>query len=250
MLNRKRRIDTSNEFLIQRIGAGVRLVKPDKHHDSSINTLENVLNMPINVYFMNTISVVEKSNEIGATKFGFESAKCMIGKSLDDIAVFTNENKSCILNNNNEVMQSNITKFIEEECGYPDTLGFQTLSIKWPWYNESKKVIGLFGCSIVLSQHSLANSLAQMMKLGLLNSTGTAPINFSLSNLCINNVYLSKRETECLRLTVKGKTAQSIAIILGLSCRTVEYYLENIKIKMNVSSKSEMVEKAVDYFNL
>lgn len=35
---------------------------------------------------------------------------------------------------------------------------------------------------------------------------------------------------------------------LGISQRTVEEYLNNIKLKMGVYSKSELIDKTIDYF--
>lgn len=60
-----------------------------------------------------------------------------------------------------------------------------------------------------------------------------------------NNFVFTKRENECLYFTVRGKTAKQIAQILGVSYRTIEEYLSNIKIKMRVSSKAELIEKIV-----
>jgi hypothetical protein len=41
---------------------------------------------------------------------------------------------------------------------------------------------------------------------------------------------------------------QVIAQILGLSYRTIEESITNIKIKLNVSSKSELIEISIDHF--
>jgi DNA-binding CsgD family transcriptional regulator len=54
---------------------------------------------------------------------------------------------------------------------------------------------------------------------------------------------LTPREIDCFMLTLKGKTAKQIAILLGLSYRTVEEYICNIKTKLQVISKSALVEK-------
>ena len=58
-----------------------------------------------------------------------------------------------------------------------------------------------------------------------------------------NDIYLSKRESECLYLYARGKIARDIAIMLGLSRRTVEHYLDKVKTKMGVASKNELIEK-------
>lgn len=52
---------------------------------------------------------------------------------------------------------------------------------------------------------------------------------------------LSKRENECLALYASGSTAKEISINLGLSIRSIENYIYNIKIKLGVSTKAELI---------
>lgn len=52
---------------------------------------------------------------------------------------------------------------------------------------------------------------------------------------------LTKRELDCAYHLVLGKTNKEIAIILGLSPRTVEEYTNNIKRKMNCKNKAELI---------
>lgn len=47
------------------------------------------------------------------------------------------------------------------------------------------------------------------------------------------NLYLTKRELQCINYLSRGKTAEEIAIILNISKRTVETHIKNIKTKMN-----------------
>lgn len=54
--------------------------------------------------------------------------------------------------------------------------------------------------------------------------------------------YLTQREFDCLNLLVKRKTAKEIAKALNLSSRTVEYYLERIKLKLNCDSRSQLID--------
>ena len=61
----------------------------------------------------------------------------------------------------------------------------------------------------------------------------------------INDVCFSKQEIKCLRLLIAGKTIKLIGQHLSLSPRTVEFYLDNIKRKLNVKTKSELIEKVV-----
>ena len=56
---------------------------------------------------------------------------------------------------------------------------------------------------------------------------------------------LTSREIDCLCLTLQGKTAKLVGQVLGISRRTVEEYLSNIKTKVGVFSKSELIEKII-----
>lgn len=58
-----------------------------------------------------------------------------------------------------------------------------------------------------------------------------------------DDIKLSSREIECIRHLLQGYTATETANLLNLSKRTVEHYLENIKLKSNCYSKLELFNK-------
>lgn len=57
---------------------------------------------------------------------------------------------------------------------------------------------------------------------------------------------LSDRELECLFYFLRGKTCKDIGKTLGLSHRTIEAYLAKIKLKFEVETKSQLIEKAIE----
>ena len=57
-----------------------------------------------------------------------------------------------------------------------------------------------------------------------------------------NIAQLTKRESECLKIFSSNKTAKEIANILNLSSRTVELHLSNIKQKLGVNYKNELLK--------
>lgn len=65
-----------------------------------------------------------------------------------------------------------------------------------------------------------------------------------LSQLQMPLPHLSRREKECLLLYLQGETARSMAAFLGLSQRTIEDYLENIKNKLSCFDKPQLLKKA------
>lgn len=56
---------------------------------------------------------------------------------------------------------------------------------------------------------------------------------------------LSERQAECLFLLLRGKSSKVIAKTLGISFRTVEGYINEIKIKMGCETKSQIIEKSI-----
>jgi len=86
----------------------------------------------------------------------------------------------------------------------------------------------------------------------------TKPIDFEMLVLIINSrlarvkrrdlwtdhVALSDREIETLKWVARGKTSAEIAQILGLSKRTVDFHVENARLKLSATTRVEAAVKA------
>ena len=206
--------------------------------------VKDLLELPFCIFFSNTQHVIKCVNDTHAEYCGFDSRNEAVDKTLH--SVFTEDTASSITKNNFNVMQSSKSHIFEESALRQDGVVLNVLVIKFPWYNEINQLMGVFGCSIIQNKnYSLANSLNIIRNLGLLNNSNSLPLTPSY---IINSVSLSEREYECLHHTIRGKSAKQIAYHLNISCRTVEEYLSNIKNKMGVYSKNELIEKTIDYF--
>ena len=60
-----------------------------------------------------------------------------------------------------------------------------------------------------------------------------------------DNSYLTPRENDCIQQLLQGKKYQEIGDSLGLSKRTVEFYMKNIMKKFNCRNKKAVKQ----YFN-
>jgi DNA-binding NarL/FixJ family response regulator len=58
------------------------------------------------------------------------------------------------------------------------------------------------------------------------------------------NVELSEREIETLTWAARGKTSAEIALILGLSKRTVDFHIDSARAKLGVATRIEAAIKA------
>lgn len=246
----RNQIELSDELLVYRFGNGIKLFAPNqvprqKHNAfcrSTQLTVASLLKLPICSYFDDLNITIQKTNEYNAEACGFDSPSDGINKTLFDM--FSHDGAQHIFNKDIEMLRTKRLQIVEETALRKDDIQYQALSIKCPWYGDDNQVIGMFGFSIVLGKQPLAESISQIAQLGLLNNT--PPSIFPGSE--INNNYLSRRESECLRLTVRGRSAKQIAAELNISRRTVEEYLNNIKLKFGVYSKSELIDKAHDAF--
>lgn len=54
---------------------------------------------------------------------------------------------------------------------------------------------------------------------------------------------LTDREQDVVKVLVLGKSIKEIAAILKLSPRTIEHYINNIKLKCNCKKQSELIAK-------
>ena len=57
-------------------------------------------------------------------------------------------------------------------------------------------------------------------------------------------IDLNGREVESLTWSARGKTSTEIAVILGLSKRTIDFHIENACRKLNVATRIEAAVKA------
>jgi DNA-binding CsgD family transcriptional regulator len=64
------------------------------------------------------------------------------------------------------------------------------------------------------------------------------------------NISLTKRETQCVIELIQGSSNKMIGKKLNLSQRTVDSYMENIKIKLNCNVKSQIIKKVMQNYNI
>jgi len=118
------------------------------------------------------------------------------------------------------------------------------LSQKNPLYQDNK-IIGVIYHCVRLSHAEFMPSLKKMDQ--SLKATSDTDNYYYIGGENNNPANLSNRELECLFLQLRGKTAKQIAIVLGLSKRTVEDYLDNIKSKFGCQNKAEVLVTAIRY---
>lgn len=238
----------NNEYIPCRWNNGIRLIAPnDKHYFSSAgfhlveNNLASLLNMPFNVYFVNQNSLIQEINDSTCHTCGFLSSADAKGRTSEIVA--TKETALFEFRHEQRVIKENKMIILQENYQRLDGPDVIFMAFKFPWYNADNKIIGVFGCSLPLSASDFARSLTLLHEAGLLNIAEIDKLNHTKSSLIIDGIVFTRREMNCITLLCRGLTAKQMARILSLSHRTVENYIANIKCKLNVSTKAELVER-------
>ncbi len=237
-------MNINNDLLIHRYRDGIKLMTPNSnrvngYYDNKPPSISSILRQPFNIFFVNHKNELNKINHVFAEICGFDSENAAIGKKPYDI--LTKESADFSVKMDDSVMREKKIKIYERDFIRKDGKIYQNLVIKSPWYDNEDKIIGIFGCSISLGIHALAQSLHVVSGLGLLSKNEVNP-NSSKNN----KVYLSKQQLSCAKLLVAGLTAKEIASQLNLSHRTVEAYLEHIKNKLYCRNKTDLVLKLAE----
>jgi DNA-binding CsgD family transcriptional regulator len=118
---------------------------------------------------------------------------------------------------------------------------------KKPILDEDGEVVGILGQANILVDNVLSKSLYNTNQLDKKTTalSGYSPKSYKISEYH-ENFKLSKRESECLFLMIRGKNSKEIGMFLNISSRTVEGHIENIKLKFNCNTKSELVAEAIE----
>jgi DNA-binding CsgD family transcriptional regulator len=117
---------------------------------------------------------------------------------------------------------------------------FAFINKKIPRMNDKQKIAGIIS-------HAIEINNPEIFKLiHLLDKFSTVKLDKSyFFDKQHSSIELTEREGQCLFYLIKGKTSKMTANILGISYRTVELYIVNLKIKFNVNNKSELIDKAI-----
>ncbi len=236
MANQSQKIN--NELTLRPYRNGVALACPNDLIERPV--LKDIFDLPLQCYFYNLNNCFIQINQTTAEINGFNSENDAAGKTIRDIA--KGQTSTQILSHNESILRNRTMLIVDESILRKDDIFFTGISIKFPWYDRNK-LIGIFGCSFVIdSVKSYVDGLTLIAKTGLLNLPSTG------IKKRISEYYFSIREKEIISHLIRGKTAREIAEHTNLSKRTVEHYLENIKAKTQSDSKSELIDKLVEFF--
>ena len=236
-------IDMSEELIIRHHSSGIYLERPNKSTNYSQNLrVRDVLKTSMNSFFLDTDSTIQCINEETITTYGYPSLKNTIGKNVYIAA--DKKTGDFSVKHNQKVLKTKQAVILDQDFHRIDESSFKALVFKFPWYDAQFNLIGVMGFAAVCNPYSLAESLNFLVK----NHFFSAPskdIQTMSYGRNIAGISITKREHDCIQLLMRGMSTKMIAKKLDLSPRTIEAYLENIKLKFNVHNKSALIDKII-----
>lgn len=233
----------NEHFIIQKFSNGIKTIRPENlnlpERELIPHAISSMIKSPFCFYFLNFHSENVLLNSESLQVCGFSSMQEAKGHTMADIA--EKYTALQVMNSHQLTMKTQKIQVIEDDVLLKNAHSFQCMTIVLPWYNEDNKIAGVLGCSVIPGKHSFSQSLSHIFNIGLYNPENHFAKQLTKQFL-MNNIYLSSREYQCVQLLKQGYTAKKIGKLLNLSHRTVEHYLENVKNKIGVSSKNELIQ--------
>lgn len=183
-------------------------------------------------------------NKICRDILGFKNQSALEGKSYIDAPCPASENFEAFMATDQAALK----------CAYDlKFLSIQKFSAGWTMSlvekklirNEHGEIVGICNVCRDVQEKSFSDS---SLFLTLFDTASRDFKNKKSGHYYLNgeisDLKISQREKEVIFYLIRGKTAKEIALMLGLTYRTVERYMDALKIKFDCSSKSQLIEKA------
>lgn len=175
-------------------------------------------------------------NKTLARLMGFKHPAEVVGCADKDIKNEMAELATQFVTQDAEVLNDGEQQHIDIGC-YDNNHTEIHFSHKKRWYDKDNKLAGtVFQC--------LELGVERVTKLYQFLAYNGKPAFYEIGGRYVD-YQLSIRESECLFYLLRGFTAKGIAKMLTLSPKTIEYYIEQLKIKLKCNNKVELIEKAI-----
>lgn len=185
-------------------------------------------------------------NDTAVYVFGFENLNSALGKNDYDIPTGLSNFAEIFRQNDLKVIKNRKTlKFLEiQPCVNNEWKILHV--VKCPYY-EQGKLVGVIGYSV-----DITKSYIKLEQLFIPGDIELIDMNVPMNPIHIKKPKLNSRESECLFFLLRKCTAKNIAIILKISHRTVEDYIETLKFKFFCNTKIDLINcaKKLGYMNI
>ena len=183
------------------------------------------------------------SNKKTANLFGFEREEALLGCNAFDVKCPAVEYADYFLKQDKDVRDAQKTFEYLDMHTYADQEAKIFLTKKIPFYHEGLLVGTICQCTEIRAE-SLRRITGELIKSDRAYHQLANDRSYVL-NKPSAKLDLSDREFECLFYLLRGHSMKEIGKKVAISDRTVETYVERIKLKHGLKSKADLVDYAL-----
>lgn len=185
------------------------------------------------------------ANQSTVELFGYSSIEQLLGDTPSEIPCEASQSADAFISQNNHVMKTEESVVVLDVHRYSQDNIHSLFTIKNPVYGADGSVVAVdCACNEMLDKN-LAHFMSSLMSIDRFLFSDKAE-SFSYTNSTpLNTVSLSNREEQCLFFLIRGSTAKQIAQKLQLSPSSITSYIENMKVKLDCQTRSQLIEKAI-----
>jgi DNA-binding CsgD family transcriptional regulator len=198
----------------------------DPSHMHQFN-MDSGLNLPLMRHIKDPNSKYIECNTLMSHATGFKAASDMIGLLDYDLDFISRETAESFRKADAIVQATGEPKIFIDHYPIYDGRLITGIAHKAPLRSRTKKIIGTICYTLMI------------------DSEGNNIIKSPSIEKEKNSTNLTDRQISCLTHLIKGKSHKQIAKELHLSPRTVEHYLDAIKLKLNCYTRSELISKSL-----
>ncbi|MGE3919381.1 MAG: LuxR C-terminal-related transcriptional regulator [Gammaproteobacteria bacterium] len=171
-------------------------------------------------------------NDAMAEKIDLVSHKDIVGRSVFDIHSYNPEEAKIYAAQDKNVLEASKPLIFQDTATLPHTK-INFLVLKIPLFEHKlNRLKGTLGFSFYLSEEGYE-------ELSQLEASETEQTIENPTQLDLN--LLTLRQLECFNYLKKGLSSKQIAQMMGISSRTVDSYIEAIKVKFNCNSRKKLL---------
>ncbi len=195
--------------------------------DTSLDIFES---MPIHIHCKDLNGKYLRSNDRVWQDAGLNTSSDLLGKTDFDMTfLVANEAKGFRIIDE-FVMKSRKTHFFTQVFTLANNKKYIALNHKTPLFSKQNEVLGVISFGVVIEQQE-----------SLFYDPNYPMLNFIFLSKVELAELLSNRQLACLYYVVAGLTNKEIGKKLGLSPKTVEHYIDTIKIKLDCSTRASLI---------
>ena len=199
--------------------------------------------MPGIFHINNINSELVLANKIMVKMAGFQNLALAQGKSYEKMQCPAAESSETFLEQDRMMLKSGVEKKWVANFEYAKNKWYVACGSKQPIQNEEGEIIGF-----VSHWYDLTHDAIVDLSRYLFVSDHTfyqQQFSYAISDQ-FDSCDLTGRQQQCIFYLLRGKSSKQIGLILSISSKTVETYVDQLKTKFDCCSKSQLIEKCID----